>query len=150
MWESSKYLEYYIHLIFKTKKYKNKIFKTNEEIILELEKLTSYLSKPLHAFSIYFIDNINSDEYSNKDINSIIDLILKRGINDDVIKHPIDPEVAGDKQKYLKCTTSFEMNKDYLEQNLNFWKEKCLEEFNKNIKFQKKLKKDLKNLCNKH
>lgn len=141
MWESSQYLKYYIHLIFKTGFYKNKIFATNEEIIKELEKLTSTLSKPLHGFSIYFNDiacfndNDSSNQYS--DIEEIVDLILKRSITDNAIKFPIDPKISGNKQEYLKWTSSFQANQYLIKDNLNFWNESCLKEFKKCIKKQK-------------
>lgn len=138
MWESSKYLEYYVHLIFKTGKYK--VFNDSKEIIKELEKLTSFLSKPLHRFSIYFNEINGLDENTNQDIDNIVNLILKHGINSDVLKHPINPEIPDDKQEYLKWTLVFQLDESIVKNNLKFWKDKCLEEFDNKVKSEDKNK----------
>lgn len=139
MWESSKYLEYYVHLIFKTGFYKNKVFITDKEIIEELEILISVLSKPLHAFSIFFN---NKDEHNNSisDIDIIVKLILKRWINNETIKHPINYDLDGNKQEYLRKTLSLKVDEYIITTNLKFWRDKCLEEFDEKVSRSNKIK----------
>lgn len=130
MWESSQYLQYYIHLIFKTKKYNDKVYETNEEILEELKKLISFSSESLHGFSIFFNKKyISSNEENNLDevkknmqkkVNTIVNLISENNIYDNGI--------------YQRKMEEF----------LNFFKNNCLEEFNKEIEKQQKFKEDIK------
>lgn len=139
MWELSKDLKYYVHLIFKTKKYKNKFF-TNEEIIEEIKILNSFLSEPLHGNSIYYKKIYISKRVLNKKIEKIIKIILKFGINDDVIKIPINPKIKGNKQNYLKYTKHLVWEDQEFEKFLKFIKNNCLKEVNKEIEELKKWK----------
>lgn len=155
-WESSKYLKYLIHLIFKTGFYKvendNKeweyiIIEKDNEIIEELEALISFISKPLHAFSIYYNTNkkLNdenvSNAYLNKKITSISTLILERSVlNENVIKHEINPEKKGNEQEYLKWTSSITMDCNSIYNFLKFIESNCLREFEEYIEFKRKFK----------
>lgn len=140
MWKSSKYLKYYIHLIFKTGFYNNKTYNSNKKIINELIMLISYLSNPLHGFSIYFNKKYISktDEDMEKNINDIVDLILKKSINSDVIKQPIDLNIEGKKQKYLNCVTWKILDKPQIKNFLSFLEKYFLKDFEESIEESKK------------
>lgn len=61
--KNNKYLEYWNHLIFKTGFYQNKIFDEEKDIKFELNILKSFLSEPLHAYSVsYEISLLSEDE----------------------------------------------------------------------------------------
>lgn len=150
MWKSSKYLEYYVHLIFKTGLYKNTVFASKRQILEELRILLSFLSKPLHAFSFYYnnlndfkdisFEDLSSD---NKEIlnsiNILISIVLNFRITKQTIKYPIIPGVDGNKQEYLMHINRTQTDIGYIKDNLNFWQKKCLEEFDNKIEEYKKI-----------
>lgn len=145
MWSSSKFLEYWVHLIFKTGYYNNKIY-DDKEIIDELKDLMSFLSLPLHNFSIYFNrkKGLDNKENLNKDMNykvdNIINLILIHSVdNVDVIKNKIDINIEGDKQEYLKFTKCRQLNEPIAKKLLDFIERNCQKEFTNKTKNKKKL-----------
>lgn len=154
--ESSKYLKYLIHLIFKTGFYKVEndkkeweyiTIEDDNEIIAELESLISFISKALHGFWIYYntnkkLKNENSSkDYVNKKIFSIATLILERSVfNENVIKYEIDPEKNGNEQEYLKQTRPITIECSNIKSFLKFIESNCLQEFEKYIESKRKFK----------
>lgn len=155
-WESSKYLKYLIHLIFKTGFYKvendNKeweyiTIENDNEMIEELEVLISFISKSLHGFSIYYNENKKlknenmSNTYLDKKISSISTLILEKSVfNENVIKHEINPEKKGDEQEYLEWTDSITIDCTSIYNFLKFIESNCLREFEEYIESKRKFK----------
>lgn len=156
IWDSSKYLKYLIHLIFKTGLYKVEndkkeweciTIENDNEIIEELDSLISFVSKPLHGFSIYYntnkklkIEN-NSNNYLNKKIYSISNLILEKSIfNENVTKYEIDPKKNGNDQEYIKWTSPITTKYSDIENFLKFIESNCLQEFEKYIESKTKSK----------
>lgn len=151
MWESSKYLQYYVYLIFKTGFYNGKVFDTNKKILEEIKILNSFLSKPLHAFSVYYESQKNFNSMSLEDlnyedkeilkaVNSVAFLTFRFYPNNDIIKYPIDPNVDVKKQECLNHATFLKYDDAIIKDNLKFWKDKCLEEFDNKVKFEDKNK----------
>lgn len=139
MWESSEYLQYYVHLIFKTAKYKRKIF-NNNRILDELKEIKSYLSEPLHGNSIYYNKKYISKSILNKNINKIVELLFKFGIDKEVVKQAINIKVRGNKQNYLKYTKSLFFDEKEINKFLNFLKISFEKKFNDELKKEKDLK----------
>lgn len=141
MWESSKYLKYYIDLIFYAKPFSDYVYKNEDEVLKELSNLISFLSNPLHGFSNYFNkvyvpdDKVNETDKIEKvlqeKINYIVDLILKRNINEDVIKCPINDR--NNEQNYLDYTRYKVLDNCEMKNFLQFLKKNFLKEFNEVI-----------------